>query len=916
MRKIDILNKDYEKIGLDTIVYTNKTIDEVCYVDSDGKQFTYRDIFETGNLVVDGYDFATSWNLSNANGSVVDGIYQFIAIAQYGNLQQTIDLVSGIDCYIAGKIKSDSNLVRLYFNSESTVFGHSGSGEYEILSGISAITTSTKVVIADGRASGWTQVDVDYVMAINTGIFTSIPSQSKLNEWRDVYLARRNITKETYTLREFMALNEDITTMNQMTLVNGVWEQSMTAGVMSDNYSDQLLKDYEKYFIKLEINYDDRTLITYFRWYDGIEWKEYLFAPPKDLSYIKSDLGYLRIAFGSTSSIVQKQYITEIFVINLKNFDEYMTKEVMDYIVAQYKQVKYEIEDPDKVYGVNGKSKTSIAYINKTIDEVVYEGKTLRDIFEHGNEIKNPYFDNIDLSDYNQSNAVANVVNGIAEILASALNGTITQLYGVRTIGDYYYQSAKLKADSNLVSLNTNGSEGLINHSGSGLYEDLSDIYEVTSATNGYLRIAMDSRSSGWTTNYADDIFVINLNDIFIIKPSKAQMDIWRDMFIARKDLEKIELTYSDIFENQDILYEGEIKQNVNTSPAYFGLTNQNIWSNDFIVVNKEYYLKTILNVSSGGATLTEIVFADAFEYFEYIKNDNEAIESYYESSAIKTFNDYLRFRINDPENIRGDMYFIGIALEIFDERITQAQLDLLFAEFQLIRNVIIVPEVFVITEPIGLGKRYKMLKVGDYIYGHELDFERIGFKMQFGINYSAYDGYNLMMIFLKNSEAIIEYDWGKGSRFADVKLLHAPKTEKDTFSLIVSKFAFELLNPFYELIVTDDSAILINTHTQDLDLKLEMQVDNIAVLLEMDCEGTENDLDIEFDFTGVSVPFNLIIDAEKKTITKDDGTNMYGYLNFSGDSFFVIPGGVSVNEFVVNGVSDVKITYKQWVVD
>ncbi|MDA3781193.1 MAG: hypothetical protein PF487_13355, partial [Bacteroidales bacterium] len=46
MRKIDILNKQYEKLGLDTVVYTNKTIDEVVYIDSDGTEFTLRDIFE------------------------------------------------------------------------------------------------------------------------------------------------------------------------------------------------------------------------------------------------------------------------------------------------------------------------------------------------------------------------------------------------------------------------------------------------------------------------------------------------------------------------------------------------------------------------------------------------------------------------------------------------------------------------------------------------------------------------------------------------------------------------------------------------------------------------------------------------------------------------------------------------------
>lgn len=276
-------------------------------------------------------------------------------------------------------------------------------------------------------------------------------------------------------------------------------------------------------------------------------------------------------------------------------------------------------------------------------------------------------------------------------------------------------------------------------------------------------------------------------------------------------------------------------------------------------------------------------------------------------------------YAIGDPNNNSNFDNFKVIDLTIFDERITKEQMDTMLTTYKLIKNSIIEPEVFLITEPIGFGKRYKMLTVNDQVYGHELDFEQMQFKCNFGINYNAYEGYNLLIIFLKDDEAIIEYDWGVGSRFADVRLLQAPKTEKDTTSLIISKFAWELLNPFYELIIIEDSSTIItNSHSQDLKPLIEFEANQALISIKLENQDTTlTDQEIAFDFTGESFPLGVTIDCENKTIILDDGRNGYDFLDLSKESFLSIAEGIPYKILFTGIVSGSnKVTLKQWVVD
>ena len=121
------------------------------------------------------------------------------------------------------------------------------------------------------------------------------------------------------------------------------------------------------------------------------------------------------------------------------------------------------------------------------------------------------------------------VVNGIAEFVATALNGRLEKNIGNISANEKYYASAKVKTDSSNVSLITTDLTvgGLVvRHVGNNDYQLLSGVYTQTIDKNITIRI-VDARSSGWTKIYVDNILLINLTQVFGTgnEPTKEQMD-------------------------------------------------------------------------------------------------------------------------------------------------------------------------------------------------------------------------------------------------------------------------------------------------------------------------------------------------------------------------------------------------------
>ena len=287
---------------------------------------------------------------------------------------------------------------------------------------------------------------------------------------------------------------------------------------------------------------------------------------------------------------------------------------------------------------------------------------------------------------------------------------------------------------------------------------------------------------------------------------------------------------------------------------------------------------------------------------------------TYYQQQTLAT-----NFKVNKytdifNENIEGplDSYY---DLGWFASEPEQSTVDAWQAEYEMISLSVRVPELVKCIEPVGLGNRFKLLAVDDTVYGHELDFEDISFKMYFGVNFDAYKGYHAMMNMLRSNKAIIKYDWGIGPRYNDVRLLNAPKTEKDTSLLIISKFYFKRLNPFYELIEVSEEEDMKNESDLDSPVKLDLTVSNTTVSIKLLDAASGVQQEISFDFTGVSTPFNLTIDPETKKLLIDDITDAYDYANHTKDSFIYLPGDSEIYSINITGAAVNKITYKKWVI-
>jgi hypothetical protein len=318
-------------------------------------------------------------------------------------------------------------------------------------------------------------------------------------------------------------------------------------------------------------------------------------------------------------------------------------------------------------------------------------------------------------------------------------------------------------------------------------------------------------------------------------------------------------------------------------------------------LVGKVIYYELLTPVET---KIKSIGYMLGFSKVTYFQNQSLAT-----NFKVNKYTDIFNERIEGPLDTNYDLGWFATEPD-------QTIIDAWQAMYDILKYGVNIPQTALIIEPVGLGNRFKLLEIDGQVYGHELDFEDISFKINFGINYNAYEGYNLMMNMLRNNKAIIEYDWGAGSRFADVRLLNAPKTEKNTLALIVSKFSFKLLNPFYELIESSSGLDVTNNTTLDLPVIFDLTV--TANTVELELENQDSSLivqSITFDFTGLTTPFNLTINPETKKVLIDGETDAYDYIDHSGDSFINVPANNVQHILYITGATVNTITYKKWVI-
>ena len=155
--------------------------------------FSHENLISNSDLLIDsdsdGIPDGFVYSANTTDKTLVNGIAKFTATAKNGSFSKssfaTVATV-GIKYYQACKVKSDSNLVRMG-GLITTVF-HSGSGNFEYLS-IVGDAVATSFTIGDNRTSGWTPIEVDYMVVISITDLVSrgiLPSGLTNSQYKDI----------------------------------------------------------------------------------------------------------------------------------------------------------------------------------------------------------------------------------------------------------------------------------------------------------------------------------------------------------------------------------------------------------------------------------------------------------------------------------------------------------------------------------------------------------------------------------------------------------------------------------------------------------------------------------------------------------------------------------------------------------
>jgi hypothetical protein len=613
-------------------------------------------------------------------------------------------------------------------------------------------------------------------------------------------------------------------------------------------------------------------------------------------------------------TVVYEGYTIKEIIEDTPVFSVTPPQHYLDYWQKIYDYLKSGTKVAGHTYLPQGQSKYDVAYVNKTIDDPIAElnGHTLREVFEEGN----------------QNN------NNLAELSFTGYGWGYGSFDWIS--GDDYYIRISHKVVSDIYDgsygLNriifTDGTVGLYMTQSiidNGVYETKS--FNITALTTQTTHLTLYGSSAGPSKiQYAKDIYVINKDALGI--SSLVDMDYYFSLYQARKNITKKVLTYVDIFE--------EIQELVN--PNFDEGTNGwGFYVSDCGLSVQDGIATFAPAVSSAGIAQSLLQEKDTDYYFAIkgkaqetgnigvgfatnavgtqIINFTITTNMEFYSQIFKSLQEFNTFVVGREVNTYTLDYIHLINKKHFDELITKEQLDTMLAHYLLVKNIVIYPEIYIPTDPTGFGNRYAFLELNKKVYGHELDFENMQVNLLFGVYKNAYDSYNQLMNFIINNEGIIAYDYGKGVRYTDIRLIKSPKTELDDGQYLKEKFDFKRLSPFYTL-EQGSSLTIKNIHDWDIKPIVSGNVNTNIVYIEAE-EITSGLLKaVKFDFTALTKPFDFYYNAETKQILINGINNGYQYIDFSfGISFISLPKD---SEYVIwtTGITSPTVKAKKWVID
>ena len=193
-----------------------------------------------------------------------------------------------------------------------------------------------------------------------------------------------------------------------------------------------------------------------------------------------------------------------------------------------------------KVYDINLLS----GYLPPTIDEIVYEGFSYKDIFRTNNLILNSGFDN-GTTNWNIINGagLSNVDNELV-VIKNNITGTFgTDSYIPTIVGEQFYINYDAKYKTIIVSTPSvynyfridtsyvsNNSETFIL---APEFNNFSDILTATE-TKGVVQLHFRTGGNVSTEIVIDNIYLVSLN-IFSVPPTKVQLDTWFQTYLSRQ---------------------------------------------------------------------------------------------------------------------------------------------------------------------------------------------------------------------------------------------------------------------------------------------------------------------------------------------------------------------------------------------
>lgn len=238
------------------------------------------------------------------------------------------------------------------------------------------------------------------------------------------------------------------------------------------------------------------------------------------------------------------------------------------------------------------------------------------------------------------------------------------------------------------------------------------------------------------------------------------------------------------------------------------------------------------------------------------------------------------------------------------------------------------------VTDFQGFGSKFSTRINNKKVSAIIPEFEKITLNLYFGVEGDAYSDYaDLIELITENGldNLVIEYDYGKGSRYCDVVLESAPKTQKTTYSVINETFVFQRLTPWYQYVTWTYSGSLPHTLTVDNTTPY-----NLEMYFRFGSEPGEtglvtfikrNMLDAELG----RIVYNLDeaksiveIDAETKTVIKTTfGTgvkvNTYDKINHAYNTFMIFEPGEKGKIYIPEPVpylDSLSVIYKFWILE